>query len=71
MRNGFARPATILDEDTAPSCSAAEALERQGLFVNQTLGSHALPCSRQKFEEADIVPSIRITSRHPAWPGEK
>ena len=29
-------------EDDAPSCSVAEALERQSLFVNQTLASHAL-----------------------------
>ena len=31
-----------LDSDGLPSCSAAEALERQGAFVNQTLAQHAL-----------------------------
>ncbi|MFD1961624.1 PRTRC system ThiF family protein [Novosphingobium panipatense] len=29
-------------EDNAPSCSVAEALERQSLFVNRVLASHAL-----------------------------
>lgn len=29
-------------EDDAPSCSLAEALEKQSLFINQTLASHAL-----------------------------
>lgn len=29
-------------EDDAPSCSVAEALERQSLFVNRVLASHAL-----------------------------
>lgn len=29
-------------EDDTPSCSMAEALQRQDLFVNQTLASHAL-----------------------------
>jgi len=31
-----------LAEDDAPSCSVAEALERQSLFVNRVLASHAL-----------------------------
>jgi len=31
-----------LDNDGLPSCSAAEALERQEAFVNQTLAQHAL-----------------------------
>ena len=31
-----------LDDDGQPSCSAAEALERQEPFVNQTLAQHAL-----------------------------
>ncbi len=31
-----------LDDDGQPSCSAAESLERQELFVNQTLAQHAL-----------------------------
>lgn len=29
-------------EDNAPSCSVAEALERQSLFINRVLASHAL-----------------------------
>jgi len=31
-----------LEDDTEPSCSAAEALERQRPFLNQTLANHAL-----------------------------
>jgi sulfur-carrier protein adenylyltransferase/sulfurtransferase len=31
-----------LPEDNAPSCSVAEALERQSLFVNRVIASHAL-----------------------------
>ena len=31
-----------LDDDSQPSCSAAEALERQHEFINQTLAHHAL-----------------------------
>lgn len=31
-----------LPDDNAPSCSVAEALERQSLFVNRVLASHAL-----------------------------
>lgn len=31
-----------LDDDTQPSCSAAEALQRQHPFINQTLAQHAL-----------------------------
>lgn len=31
-----------LPDDDAPSCSVAEALERQSLFINRTLASHAL-----------------------------
>ena len=31
-----------LREDDAPSCSVAEALERQSLFVNRVIASHAL-----------------------------
>ena len=31
-----------LDDDHQPSCSAAEALERQHPFINQTLANHAL-----------------------------
>ncbi|MGD1025958.1 MAG: PRTRC system ThiF family protein, partial [Candidatus Sulfotelmatobacter sp.] len=31
-----------LDDDSQPSCSAAEALERQHPFINQTLANHSL-----------------------------
>jgi PRTRC genetic system ThiF family protein len=31
-----------LDDDSVPSCSALESLERQEAFMNQTLASHAL-----------------------------
>ena len=31
-----------LDDDHQPSCSAAEALERQHPFINQALANHAL-----------------------------
>jgi PRTRC genetic system ThiF family protein len=31
-----------LDDDSQPSCSAAEAFERQHAFINQTLANHAL-----------------------------
>lgn len=34
--------ATDVAEDDAPSCSVAEALERQSLFVNRVIASHAL-----------------------------
>ena len=33
---------SALDDNTQPSCSAAEALERQHPFINQTLAQHAL-----------------------------
>ena len=33
---------TSLPEDDAPSCSTAESIERQDLFVNDTLATHAL-----------------------------
>ena len=38
-----------LDGDGLPSCSAAEALDRQEPFVNPTLANHALACSRGCF----------------------
>lgn len=52
-RKGYVRLPTVLEsfpeladdsiaEDDAPSCSVAEALERQSLFVNRVLASHAL-----------------------------
>ena len=45
---------TTLDEDTAPSCSAAEALERQEPFVNQTLASHALALLARLFRHREL-----------------
>jgi PRTRC genetic system ThiF family protein len=45
---------TTLDEDTAPSCSAAEALERQEPFVNQTLASHALALLSRLFRHGEL-----------------
>ena len=33
---------SALDDNTQPSCSAAEALQRQHPFINQTLAQHAL-----------------------------
>lgn len=52
-RHGAGRLPTVLEyfpeladgslvEDDAPSCSVAEALERQSLFVNRVVASHAL-----------------------------
>ena len=52
-RTGLVRLPTVLEyfpelavegaaEDDAPSCSVAEALERQSLFVNRVVASHAL-----------------------------
>jgi len=52
-RGAFPRLATVLEyfpeiadeslpDDDAPSCSVAEALERQSLFVNRVVASHAL-----------------------------
>lgn len=51
--DGWSRPRTVLEtfpeladesiaENDAPSCSVAEALERQSLFVNRVVASHAL-----------------------------
>lgn len=45
---------TTLGEDTAPSCSAAEALERQEPFVNQTLASHALALLSRLFRHGEL-----------------
>lgn len=41
-------------EDDTPSCSLAEALERQSLFVNQTLSAHALALLWNLFREGKI-----------------
>jgi PRTRC genetic system ThiF family protein len=45
---------TTLQEDNAPSCSAAEALERQEPFVNQTLASHALALLSRLFRYGEL-----------------
>ncbi|MBY0502705.1 MAG: PRTRC system ThiF family protein [Bryobacteraceae bacterium] len=43
-----------LDNDGLPSCSAAEALERQEPFVNPTLANHALALLAQLFRRGSI-----------------
>lgn len=43
-----------LDDDGEPSCSAAEALERQEPFVNQTLAQHALALLGRLFRHGAI-----------------
>jgi PRTRC genetic system ThiF family protein len=45
---------TTLEEDNTPSCSAAEALERQEPFVNQTLASHALALLSRLFRHGEL-----------------
>jgi sulfur-carrier protein adenylyltransferase/sulfurtransferase len=44
-----------LDDDGLPSCSAAEALERQEPFVNPTLANHALSLLAQLFRYGKIA----------------
>ncbi len=43
-----------LEQDSLPSCSAVEALERQEPFVNQTLGSHALALLARLFRHGSL-----------------
>jgi PRTRC genetic system ThiF family protein len=43
-----------LDDDGEPSCSAAEALERQSAFVNSTLAQHALALLARLFRYGEI-----------------
>lgn len=43
-----------LGEDSAPSCSALEALERQEPFVNQTIASHALALLASLFRHGQL-----------------
>jgi len=43
-----------LDDDGVPSCSAAEALERQEPFVNQALAYHALALLTRLFRYGRI-----------------
>src|SRR5262249_7719095 len=42
------------DDDGLPSCSALESLERQHLFLNQTLASHALGLLARLFRSGSI-----------------
>jgi PRTRC genetic system ThiF family protein len=44
-----------LDDDSQPSCSAAEALERQHEFINQTLANHALALLSRLFRGEALV----------------
>jgi PRTRC genetic system ThiF family protein len=44
-----------LDNDGLPSCSAAEALERQEPFVNSTLAQHALALLARLFRYGNIT----------------
>ena len=43
-----------LDNDREPSCSSAEALERQEPFVNSTLAQHALALLARLFRYGEI-----------------
>ena len=43
-----------LDDDTEPSCSAVEALERQSPFVNSVLAQHALALLARLFRYGEI-----------------
>ena len=43
-----------LDDDTEPSCSAIEALERQSAFVNSVLAQHALALLARLFRYGEI-----------------
>jgi PRTRC genetic system ThiF family protein len=45
---------TELEEDSLPSCSAAEALERQEPFVNTTLANHSLSLLAHLFRYGTI-----------------
>src|SRR6266568_1216965 len=43
-----------LDDDGQPSCSAAEALDRQESFINQTLAQHALALLGRLFRHGTV-----------------
>ena len=43
-----------LDDDGQPSCSAAEALDRQERFINQTLAQHALALLGRLFRHGTV-----------------
>ena len=51
---------TEMDGDGLPSCSAAEALDRQEPFVNPTLANHALALLARLFRYGTIFLSRRI-----------
>ncbi|MGH7468713.1 MAG: PRTRC system ThiF family protein [Longimicrobiales bacterium] len=44
-----------LDDDTLPSCSALEALTRQGPFINQVLANHALALLSRLFLKGETL----------------
>lgn len=43
-----------IEEDNSPSCSLAEALKRQSLFVNRTLASHSLSMLYELFVNGSV-----------------
>lgn len=45
---------SVADPDDTPSCSLAEALEKQDLLVNQTVATHALEILWQLFRHGEI-----------------
>ena len=45
---------TALPDNDAPSCSAAEALQRQEPFVNQTIASHALALLARLLRQSEL-----------------
>lgn len=44
-----------LDDDTLPSCSAAESLERQGIYLNRLVATHAVNLLEQLFRFGSIA----------------
>jgi hypothetical protein len=48
------RPVALWTEDGLPSCSAAEALDRQEPFVNPTLADHALALLARLFRYGTV-----------------
>ena len=45
---------TVAEDDT-PSCSLAEALEKQSLFINRTLSAHALAMLFELFARGSVT----------------
>jgi hypothetical protein len=58
---------SLLDGDGLPSCSAAEALDRQEPFVNPTLANHALALLARLFRYG-TVPYHRDSAVCPRYP---